>query len=179
MTTFSLGHWADAAARSITSNSRSTSLNATRFGLTLRNVPPAAVYRISRRFLHQQRTPELHGHVRASDELVGELEGADVVVIGLPMYSFGVPSTLQAWIDHVARAGKAFKYTANDPVACWHRPTSLFAARSGIYKGTGEDTQSVYVTTFLNFAEIRNIEFVYSEGLALEGASEYIDRIAA
>src|SRR5690348_2000265 len=51
-----------------------------------------------------------------SDGLIDELKRADVIVIGLPMYNYGIPSSLQAYFDHVARAGVTFKYTANGPV---------------------------------------------------------------
>ena len=137
----------------------------------------------------EERTDEQHAHVSASDELIDELRSADVVVIGLPMYNFGIPSTLKAWIDHIARAGKTFRYTDAGPVGLLaDRPVILFAARGGRYKGTPRDTQSPYITHFLNFIGIRDIEFVYAEGLAmgndvrresLDEAMQVIHRIAA
>lgn len=127
--------------------------------------------------------------VAESDELIEELRHADVVVIGLPMYNFGIPSTLKAWIDHIARVGQTFKYTENGPVGLLEdRPVYLFAARGGLYAGTPRDTQSAYMTHFLNFIGLRNIEFVYAEGLAmgdqprldaLNTATLAIDRLAA
>jgi len=137
----------------------------------------------------QTRTAEQAAHVAESDAYVEELQAADVLVIGLPMYNFGVPSTLKAWIDHVARAGHTFKYTENGPVGLLSdRKTVLFAARGGQYRGTPQDTQTGYVSTFLNFLGIHDIEFVYAEGLAmgdnareqaLQGASKTIAEIAA
>jgi FMN-dependent NADH-azoreductase len=134
-----------------------------------------------------ERTPEQAAYAAESDRLIEELDSSDVVVIGLPMYNFGIPSTLKAWIDHVARAGRTFKYTQNGPVGLLQdRPVHIFAARGGHYKGTPRDTQSAYMTTFLNFIGIRDIEFVYAEGLntgnrrqALEDAHRVIERIAA
>lgn len=127
--------------------------------------------------------------VAGSDELIAELREADLIVFGLPMYNFGIPSTLKAWIDHVARAGHTFKYTENGPVGLLEdKPVYLFAARGGKYHGTPRDTQSAYMTNFLNFIGLRNIEFVYAEGLALgdqprldalNKASDAIDRLAA
>lgn len=124
-----------------------------------------------------------------SDALIDELASADVVVIGLPMYNFGIPSTLKAWIDHVARAGRTFRYTGDGSIGLLtDRKTYLFAARGGQYRGTPRDTQSAYMTHFLNFIGIRDIEFVYAEGLALgddpryealQGATAAIDRLAA
>jgi len=136
-----------------------------------------------------ERSAEQAAHAAESDELIAELRDADTVVIGLPMYNFGIPSVLKAWIDHVARAGVTFKYTEDGPVGLLaDRKTVLFAARGGKYKGTPRDTQSAYMTHFLNFIGIRDIEFVYAEGLAMGGdeqrrsldaALEVIDRIAA
>jgi len=65
-----------------------------------------------------ERTLDQQRIVSESDELIDELMRADVIVIGLPMYNFGVPSTLKAYFDHVARAGVTFRYTAEGPVAC-------------------------------------------------------------
>jgi len=137
----------------------------------------------------QNRSPEQEAFVADSDELIGELMAADLVVFGLPMYNFGIPSTLKAWIDHVARAGKTFRYTENGPVGLLaDRPVYLFAARGGHYKGTPRDTQTAYMSHFLNFIGLRDIEFVYAEGLAmgdevrslsLDDAIQTIDRLAA
>lgn len=124
-----------------------------------------------------------------SDMLIAELEVADIVVIGLPMYNFGIPSTLKSWIDHVARAGRTFNYTATGSVGLLaDRPVVLFAARGGRYRDTPRDTQTAYVSNFLNFIGLRDIRFVYAEGLAmgedarqqaLDGATQAIDRFAA
>jgi len=127
--------------------------------------------------------------VAESDQLIDELRQADVVVIGLPMYNFGIPSTLKAWIDHIARVGQTFRYTEKGPVGLLQdKPVYLFAARGGLYHGTPRDTQSAYMTHFLNFIGLRNIEFVYAEGLAmgerprqeaLNQAGNVIERLAA
>src|SRR4051812_48499560 len=62
------------------------------------------------------RTPEQQAVVAFSDALINEVRAADLIVIGLPLYNFGVPSQLKAWIDHVARAGETFRYTEKGPV---------------------------------------------------------------
>jgi FMN-dependent NADH-azoreductase len=136
-----------------------------------------------------ERSDEQALAVAESDELIAELQAADEVVIGLPMYNFGIPSTLKAWIDHVARAGVTFRYSETGPVGLLaDRPVKIFAARGGLYRGTPRDTQTAYVTHFLNFVGIRDIEFVYAEGLAMgeaardqaiDQALEVIDRLAA
>ena len=118
----------------------------------------------------EQRNEEQLAHVQASDQLIDELKAADIVVIGLPMYNFGIPSSLKAWIDHIARAGQTFKYTENGPVGLLEdRKVLLFATRGGNYLGTPKDTQTAYMQTFLNFIGLHDIEFIYAEGLALGG----------
>ncbi len=103
-----------------------------------------------------------------SDALVAELRAADVIVIGLPMYNFGVPSTLKAYFDHVARAGVTFRYTAQGPEGLLEgKKAYVVATRGGKYSGTPQDLQSAYVRQFLGFVGITEVEFVYAEGLAL------------
>ncbi|NJD30519.1 MAG: FMN-dependent NADH-azoreductase [Gammaproteobacteria bacterium] len=126
----------------------------------------------SERTLDQQRV------VAESDELIEELQRADVIVIGLPMYNFGVPSALKAYFDHVARAGVTFRYTANGPVGLLNgKKAYVFATRGGRYAGTPADLQTEYVRQFLGFIGIRDVEFVYAEGLAL-GVEQRIAAVA-
>lgn len=130
----------------------------------------------------EERTREQAAVVAESDAMIDELAAADVVVFGLPMYNFGIPSTLKAWIDHVARAGRTFRYTETGSVGLLpDRKTYVFAARGGQYRGTPRDTQTAYMTHFLNFIGIRDIEFVHAEGLALGEAPrrEALDRATA
>jgi FMN-dependent NADH-azoreductase len=103
-----------------------------------------------------------------SDELIGELKAADVIVLGLPMYNFGVPSQLKAYFDHIARAGVTFRYTASGPQGLLTgKKAYVFCARGGRHAGTPLDTQTDYVRVFLRFLGITEVEFVYAEGLAL------------
>jgi len=115
-----------------------------------------------------ERTPGQQQAVEESDRLIGELQRADVIVIGLPMYNFGVPSTLKAYFDHVARAGVTFRYTAEGPEGLLKgKKAFVFATRGGRHAGTPSDMQTAYVKQFLGFIGIRDVEFVYAEGLAL------------
>jgi FMN-dependent NADH-azoreductase len=107
-----------------------------------------------------------------SDALISELRRADEIVIGLPMYNFGIPSTLKAYFDHVARAGQTFKYTDKGSVGLLAgKKAYVFAARGGYYAGTAADTQTQYVRDFLAFLGITDVEFVYAEGLAIDASS--------
>ena len=120
-----------------------------------------------------ERTVEQQSVVRYSDRLIEELKRADTIVIGLPMYNFGVPSMLKAYFDHIARAGVTFRYTGKGSVGLLTgKKAYVIAARGGIYAGTPMDTQSAYVRTFLGFLGITDVEFVYAEGLAMGESSK-------
>jgi FMN-dependent NADH-azoreductase len=115
-----------------------------------------------------ERSSEQQAVVDYSDALIDELKRADVLVLGLPMYNFGVPSTLKAYIDHIARAGATFKYTDKGPVGLLTgKKAYVFATRGGLYAGTPLDTQTGYVRDMLRFLGIDDVEFVYAEGLAI------------
>jgi len=82
------------------------------------------------------------------------------------MYNFGIPSTLKAYFDQIARAGVTFRYNENGPEGLLSgKKVYIFAARGGMYAGTALDSQTTYVRDFLNFLGITDIEFVYAEGL--------------
>lgn len=119
----------------------------------------------------EERTAEQEAITRFSDALIAELQAADVIVIGLPMYNFGVPSTLKSYFDHVARSGITFRYTPKGPVGLLSgKEVYVFATRGGLYAGTPLDTQTAYVRDFLRFLGMGNVEFVYAEGLSIDAA---------
>ncbi|GAB3002771.1 FMN-dependent NADH-azoreductase [Psychrosphaera aestuarii] len=114
----------------------------------------------------QSRTKEQLELASLSDDLISELQSHDTIVIGMPMYNFGIPSTFKAWIDRVARAGITFKYTEQGPQGLLtDKKVVVIAARGGIYQGTPADTQSQYLKDVFAFIGLTNIEFVYAEGL--------------
>jgi FMN-dependent NADH-azoreductase len=116
----------------------------------------------------ERRTPEQQALVAQSDELITELQGADVVVLGLPLYNFGIPSTLKAYFDHVARAGVTFRYTANGPEGLVKgKQVLVFTTRGGLYQGLPHDTQTPFVRNFLGFLGMTDVRFVHAEGLAM------------
>jgi FMN-dependent NADH-azoreductase len=121
----------------------------------------------------EERSAAQHAVVAYSDALIDELKQADVIVLGLPMYNFGVPSQLKAYFDHIARAGVTFKYTDKGPVGqLTGKKVFVFAARGGLYAGTPLDTQTSYVRDFLRFIGMTDVEFVYAEGLAISPQSK-------
>ncbi len=101
-----------------------------------------------------------------SDHLIDQLLSHDTLVLAVPMYNLGIPSTLKAWIDRVARAGKTFRYAAEGPVGMVKNMSAyLVFARGGIYRDTPLDTQTGYLTSVLGLMGIEAIETIYAEGL--------------
>jgi FMN-dependent NADH-azoreductase len=117
----------------------------------------------------EQRSKEQIEVATYSDQLIAELNSADVVVIGLPLYNFGIPSSLQAYFDHVARAGVTFKYTATGPVGFIQgKRVVIFATRGGKHAGTTADSATTHVLNFLALIGLTDVEFIYAEGLNID-----------
>jgi FMN-dependent NADH-azoreductase len=115
-----------------------------------------------------ERTAEQQAVAAYSDALIDELRQADVVVLGLPMYNFGVPSALKAYFDHISRAGITFSYSENGAVGLLgDKPIYVLTTRGGLYQGTSKDTETAYVQDLFDFLGIHNIRFIYAEGLNL------------
>ena len=115
----------------------------------------------------EELTPAQRAVLAYSDDLIDELRRADVIVLGLPWYNFGVPSQLKAYFDHITRARVTFRYTANGPEGLLTgKKVYVFAARGGVYAGTAVDTQTGYVRDLLRFLGMSDVEFVYAEGLS-------------
>ena len=119
-----------------------------------------------------QRTPEQAARVALDDALIAELQAADVVVLGVPMYNFGVPAQLKNWIDAISRAGVTFRYTEKGPEGLLrNKKVFVLGARGGVYsKGTpyaAFDFQEPYLRTVLGFLGLTDVTFVHFEGLAM------------
>lgn len=113
-----------------------------------------------------QRSAEQASVVASYDALIAELQAHDVVVLGVPMYNFGVPVQLKAWIDAVARAGVTFRYTAQGPEGLLKGKTVYLAlARGGIYRDTPADTQLPYLRSVLGFLGMTDVRPIHAEGL--------------
>src|SRR6266851_1547552 len=121
----------------------------------------------------EERTLQQDADAAYSDTLIDELKRADVIVLGLPMYNFGLPSSLKAYFDHIARAGRTVSYTEKGPVGLLTgKKAYVFATRGGLYAGGALDTQTPYVRDFLRFLGINDVEFVYAEGLGMGDAAK-------
>lgn len=104
-----------------------------------------------------------------SDSLVAELKAADTLIIGAPMYNFGIPSTLKSWFDHVLRAGVTFKYGESGPVGLLEGKRAIVVeSRGGLYSSgptQALDSQEPHLRTMLGFIGIKDVTFVRAEKL--------------
>ncbi|HEY0625453.1 MAG TPA: FMN-dependent NADH-azoreductase [Allosphingosinicella sp.] len=126
-----------------------------------------------------------------SDKLIAELKEADLIVIGAPMYNFGIPSTLKTWFDHVLRARVTFRYTEEGPEGLLgDKRAVVIESRAGVYSegaATAMDSQEPHLRTLLGFMGITDVSFIRVEGLAfgpeaaaaaVEGAARQLRGIA-
>lgn len=103
-----------------------------------------------------------------SERVLQQFLDADVVVIGAPMYNFAIPSTLKAWIDRIAVAGRTFRYTENGPEGlAGGKRVIIASARGGLHAGAPSDFQEPYLKFIFGFMGVRDLEFVRAEGLNL------------
>lgn len=117
-----------------------------------------------------------------SNELIAELKAADTIIIGAPMYNFGIASTLKAWFDHVLRAGITFRYTESGPEGLLKGKRAIVVvSRGGLYsEGPAQamDCQEPHLRTLLGFVGITDVTFVRAEKLGF-GAEARQEAIAA
>ncbi|MET0504860.1 MAG: FMN-dependent NADH-azoreductase [Luteibacter sp.] len=111
-------------------------------------------------------------HALQGDEVMEEFLAADVVVIGAPMYNFGIASSLKAWIDRIAVAGKTFRYGASGPEGlAGGKRVIVASSRGGIYSAgspaAAMDFQEPYLRAVFGFLGVTDIEFVRAEGVAM------------
>jgi FMN-dependent NADH-azoreductase len=116
----------------------------------------------------ESRTAEQSARVAQDDALIAEVMAADAIVLGVPMYNFGVSSQLKNWIDAISRAGVTFRYTEKGPEGLVKGKTVYVAlTRGGKYRNTPSDTQVPYLGTVFGFLGMTDVHFVYAEGLAM------------
>lgn len=106
--------------------------------------------------------------VAIGQAVLREFKDSDAIVIGAPMYNFGVPSTLKAWIDRIAVAGETFRYTADGPQGLAGGKTVVVASgRGGMYAGSPMDFQEPYLRAVFGWLGITDVRFVRAEGVAM------------
>lgn len=132
------------------------------------------------------RTPEQAEIVAYSDALLAEVKEADILVIGLPVYNFGVPAQLKSWVDHLARKGETFTYTDSGPVGLLTGKRAIVAmASDGTKIGSEIDFASGYIRHMLGFFGITDVEVVAADAMVfapeetLKAAEAAVERLAA
>lgn len=160
--------------------------------VTYRDLGAAALGEIDGAWLAAVHTPEeARDGTQAetatlADKLVAEVQGADTIVIGLPVYNFAAPSQLKDWIDHIARAGVTFSYGENGPEGLIKDTRAIVAYSSGGTPfGSDYDYASGYIRHVLGFIGITDVQFVVADKGAvdaeasLKAANEDIANLAA
>ena len=134
----------------------------------------------------QDRTSAQNEILALSDELIAELEAADTLVLGVPIYNFGVPAAFKAWVDMIARARKTFKYTENGPVGLLEgKKAYVIIASGGTQSGSEIDFATPYVRHVLGFVGIHDVSIIAADQLMATGdeklaaAREQIAALAA
>ena len=116
----------------------------------------------------EKRSPAQAARVALDDALIAKVQSVDTIVIGVPMYNFGIPVQLKSFFDAIARAGVTFRYTENGPEGLIKgKKVYIALARGGLYRDTPADSQVPYLKTILGFLGMTDVEYVYAEGLAM------------
>jgi len=115
----------------------------------------------------EQRSSKQHSTVAFDDRLIEELEAANTIVLAVPIYNFWIPSTLKAWLDHVARAGRTFRYSAQGPEGLLKgKKVFVVTAWGGFYSAAKVlDFQEPYLRSMLGFLGLSDVTFIHVEGL--------------
>lgn len=117
----------------------------------------------------EQRTDAQKAKLALSDTLIEEIKAADTLIIGLPIYNFGVPAALKAWVDLVARAGVTFQYTEQGPKGLLEGKRAVVAVASGgTEAGSAIDFATGYIRHVLGFIGIHYVEFVTADRLMVD-----------
>lgn len=132
------------------------------------------------------RSADQKARLALSDELVDELRQADVVILAVPVYNFGVPAAFKAWVDQICRARETFRYTENGPVGLLQgKKAILVSASGGTEIGSAIDFTTPYVRHILSFIGITDVTVISAGRMsidadaALASAIEQINEMAA
>lgn len=126
------------------------------------------------------RNTEQRNKLALSDSLVKELEAADTVLMGLPIYNFGIPAALKAWVDLIARVGRTFRYTENGPIGLLEgKRVIILVASGGTPMGSDIDFATSYLRHALKFVGITDVTFIAADGLGAKAEIKIAEAIRA
>ena len=124
----------------------------------------------------ENRTPENLVAIKHSEDAISEIQDADIIVIGVPIYNFNIHSTLKAWIDHIVRRGVTFKYDENGPQGLLPGKKVYLALASGgvLSEGpmAGFDFAVPYLKHMLGFIGLTDITVFRVEGTSIPGIQD-------
>ena len=127
-----------------------------------------------------ERSDEQRATLALSDNLIEEIKAADTLVIGTPIYNFGIPANLKAWIDQIARAGLTFRYTEAGPEGLLTGKRAIIAiASGGTQVGSDIDFASGYLRHVLGFVGITDVQFVAADQLMIDADASHAKADAA
>jgi FMN-dependent NADH-azoreductase len=142
------------------------------FKITERNFAHQAIPHLDGEWLQaisaapNERDPTQTEKSAFSDQLIAELQEADIILIALPMYNFSLPSMLKAWVDHIARAGVTFTYSETGPVGLLEgKQAYLVMAMGGLHEPGVTDFLRPYMKQVMSFVGISDVEFITADGL--------------
>ena len=115
-----------------------------------------------------EQTERQQAAVALSNELIAEIQSADRIVVGVPMYNFGIPTQLKSWLDYICRAGVTFRYTEQGPEGMLaNKPVLLVTTTGGMHRNTATDLALAHVQTVLGFIGLADQHVAYAQGLGL------------
>lgn len=124
----------------------------------------------------EQRTQQQASALALSDQLIVEVKHADTLVLGIPVYNFGIPASLKAWIDQITRAGVTFQYTENGPKGLLSGKNAIVViATGGTPVGSDYDYATPYIKHILGFIGITNVTVIAADSL-MQNMHEKIDQ---
>jgi FMN-dependent NADH-azoreductase len=119
----------------------------------------------------ENRTPEQNEAVKRSDDAIEQLQASDIIVISVPIYNFGIPSALKAYIDHIVRGGMTFQYSESGFEGLVKNKKVYIAVASGSIFSEGDyqsyDFVVPYLKSVLGFIGVTDISVFRAEGLGL------------
>ena len=126
-----------------------------------------------------QRSEDQKQQLIFSDRLIDEIKRADHIVLTTPMYNFGIPSSLKAWIDLICRAGVTFRYTADGPVGLvGNKQVDIIITTGGVPLQSPLDFVSGYLKQVFRFIGIDNVNIIAADQMNVDADNSYQNALA-